>query len=141
MTRQRYVELECPMCHAKQSVTLYDSINVTLDPSLKEKLFNGEINVFQCGKCNERIFVSLPLLYHDMDRHFLVQYYPFDIIEDREFLKQFSKEGGWSSAFINMIPRKLRQPYKNIHIVFDIEELVRYVISRDKLHELWSEAS
>jgi hypothetical protein len=46
MTQERSVELGCPKCNEKQSITLYESINVSLDPSLKEKLFRGEINLF-----------------------------------------------------------------------------------------------
>ncbi len=42
------MELECPKCGTRQNVFLYDSINVSIDPNLKEKLFKGEINVFQC---------------------------------------------------------------------------------------------
>jgi hypothetical protein len=141
MMRQRSIELECPKCDAKQSVSLYDSINVSIDPNLKEKLFNGEINVFHCEKCDQKIFIPNPLLYHDMEKHLLVQFYPFEAIEDREFLKQFTREGEYSSALINMVPRKLREPYKRIHLVFDMEELIRFVIFREKLNELWAEPS
>jgi len=142
MTRQRLpTELDCPKCGERNSVTLYDSINVSEDPNLKEKLFEGEINSFKCEKCQEKVFVQIPLLYHDMDKHFLVQYYPFNAVEDNEFLNQFSKEGEWSPELINRIPRKLREPYKRIHIVFDMGELVRYVIFRDKIAERWKGAT
>ena len=141
MTRQRTIELECPKCGEKQSLTLYDSINVSLDPSLKEKLFKGEINIFQCKKCKEKAFVPMPLLYHDMEKHLLVQFYPFDVMEDDEFLKQFSKEGEWGSELIEFIPRKLRQPYKRIHIVFDMGEMVRYVIFRERIADQWKAAN
>jgi len=137
VTRQRSVELDCPKCGEKRSVALYDSINVSLDPSLKDRLFKGEINSFKCDKCQEEASVPMPLLYHDMDKPFLVQYYPFNAVEDNEFLNQFSKEGESSPEVINSIPRKLREHYKRIHIVFDMEELIRYVIFRDKIAELW----
>ncbi|MGQ9618670.1 MAG: hypothetical protein ACUVUG_06895 [Candidatus Aminicenantia bacterium] len=42
---------------------------------------------------------------------------------------------------IGQIPRKLREPYKSVHNVFDIEELIRYVIFREKLHETWGGAN
>jgi len=120
---------------------LYDSINVSLDPTLKDRLFKGEINIFKCGQCQEESVIPIPLLYHDMDKPLLIQYYPFNVVEDNESLKQFSKEGEWSSALITSIPRKLRNRHKHIHIVFDMNELIRYVIFRDKIAEVWRDAN
>lgn len=141
MTRQRCVELGCPKCGGKQNATVYDSINVSLDPSLKEKLFHGEVNRFRCKECRENVFVSILLLYHDMEKNLLVQFYPFHALEHKEFLEQFSKEGEWSSVIIGKIPRRLREPYKRVHIVSDMEELIRYVTFREKLHETWKKAN
>ncbi|NWF92143.1 MAG: hypothetical protein HXY46_04465 [Syntrophaceae bacterium] len=56
---RRSMELECPKCNTKQNVLLYDSINVSLDPNLKERLFKGEINVSQCEKCDQKIFLPI----------------------------------------------------------------------------------
>ncbi len=141
MTRRRLMDLECPKCGARQTVSLYDSINVSIDPSLKEKLFKGEINVFQCERCDQKIFVANPLLYHDMEKHLLVQFYPFHAIEDKDFLHQFSKEGEYSNEMVKTFPKGLRETFKRIHLVFDMEELIRFVVFRDKLHELWAKAS
>ena len=38
-------ELECPICKQKHIVTLYNSVNIQVNPELKEKVFNGEINI------------------------------------------------------------------------------------------------
>jgi hypothetical protein len=135
------MELECPKCGARQNVSLYDSINVSIDPSLKEKLFKGEINVFQCEKCDQKIFVATPLLYYDMEKHLMIQFYPFQAIDDKEFLHQFSKEGEYSNEMFKTLPKELRETFKRIHFVFDMEELIRFVVFRDKLHEMWNKAS
>lgn len=42
-------EIDCPMCKQKHIMTLYDSVNVRLNPELKEKVFNGEINALPCS--------------------------------------------------------------------------------------------
>ena len=135
------MELECPKCGARQNVPLYDSINVSIDPDLKEKLFRGEINVFQCETCDQKVFVANPLLYHDMEQHLMVQFYPFQAVDDKEFLHQFSKEGEYSNEMIRRLPKGLKQMMKRIHLVFDMEELIRFVMFRDRLHELWTKAS
>ncbi len=48
MTIEMQVELNCPKCGDKQETTIYESINVSLDPTLKERLYRGEINTFHC---------------------------------------------------------------------------------------------
>lgn len=141
MTRQRSIELECPKCGVRQTTTVCDNINVSLEPTLKEKLFQGEINHFKCEECKENVFISIPLLYHDMERHILIQFYIFDFLRDKKFLEQFSKDGELSFTITRLYPRKLRKYYKGIHIVFDMGELVRYVIFRECLYNLWNAAS
>lgn len=139
MTRQRSLDLDCPKCATRQPVALYDSINVSLEPGLREKLLNGEINSFRCEKCGERAFIPVPLLYHDMNKAFMVQFYPFEGAQHREFLAQFTKDG--EIAAVDGLPRKIREGFKRIQIVFDMGELIRYVIFRERLYELWKDAS
>ncbi len=85
--------------------------------------------------CHENAFISIPLLYHDMERGFKVKYYPFDAINEKEFLGQFSKDWEWLSPDIKILPRKLQNLCKRIHIIYDIGEFIRYVIFRDRLYE------
>lgn len=85
MTQQGQIQMDCPKCASKGKVTVHQSINVSLDPGLREKLFNGEINVLHCAECGHDAFISIPLLYHDMDRKFMVQFFPFSLIEEKGF--------------------------------------------------------
>ena len=73
-------DLQCPHCGNKQEVMVLGSLNVTLDPDLKEKLFAAEINQFHCAKCEKKTFIDAPLLYHDMTQQFCVQYYPTSML-------------------------------------------------------------
>ena len=139
MTQRAVIDLDCPKCGAKGKVIIYQSINVSLDPSLREKLLVGKINIFHCPKCEQNSFISVPLLYHDMDRKFMVQFFPFSLIEEKNFLAQFTRDAEMIET--QMLPRKLRQIYKRTQVVFDMGELVRYVIFREKLCEAWKEAS
>lgn len=66
-------KLTCPYCNRPSTVGLYQSVNVTLEPDLKEKVFSGELFVFTCPLCGEKAKLDMPLLYHDMDRQFLIQ--------------------------------------------------------------------
>jgi hypothetical protein len=46
MTRRSQVEVRCPECALQQSVGTFHSVNVTLDPDLRERLFADDVNVF-----------------------------------------------------------------------------------------------
>lgn len=139
MTRLGSLEIDCPECNIKQNVTIWESVNVTLDPDLKEKLFQGRINVFQCQKCGVRALIPVPLLYHDMTKRFCVQFYPYNWLENDDFLENFAKDGELNIELFS-IP-KASGYMKRTQIVFDMDELVRYVLFRDKLHERSKKAS
>jgi predicted RNA-binding Zn-ribbon protein involved in translation (DUF1610 family) len=66
MSRLTFHEIECPECGLKQKVNIYESVNVTHDPDLKEELLQGKINIFKCHKCGHQSIINNPLLYHDM---------------------------------------------------------------------------
>jgi hypothetical protein len=139
MTMPRSIELECPKCGAKQQTTVYESINATLDPELRDSFLNGTINFLRCEKCSEEAFVPVPLLYNDMEREFLVWFRRLEDLSDEELFSNFTKSG--EIKLMESIPRKVRRAYERTHIVFDMNELIRYVIFRERLHEIWKQAN
>jgi hypothetical protein len=131
MSSESPEELTCRVCGNKQVTTLWDSINVTLDPELKDKLFAGEINVFTCEKCCEKRTVNAPLLYHDMTLLFCVQFYPPEALGDIDFFRQFKADG---SMLMDNIPAQFAKSgayLVNPHIVFNMTEMINYVAFRD----------
>ena len=83
----------CPKCGNRQEATLWDSINVRLNPELREKLLKHEINIFKCGSCDTVAFIGHPFLYNDMRRNYCVQYFPPELLKDESFLRQYSRDG------------------------------------------------
>lgn len=65
-------EIQCPRCGNKQEVAMWDSINVTLEPEMKEKFITGEIFQFECKECKLLIPVAYPILYHDVANHLMI---------------------------------------------------------------------
>jgi len=55
---------------------LWQSINVTLAPSLKEKLKSGELTTFECQRCGRKTEVLYSLLYHDMAKRLMIWLLP-----------------------------------------------------------------
>jgi len=55
----------CCGCNHSCPVTVYDSINVGKDPSLKEKVIDGELFTWTCPECGKINLIRYHSLYHD----------------------------------------------------------------------------
>jgi hypothetical protein len=113
---------------------VWDSLNVTLDNELKKKLYDAEVNIFECEKCGKQTFINAPLLYHDMTQQFCVQYYPPDSIDDVDFLLQFNTDGSFAMTGMPAAFSKTMAYLTRPHIVFDMNEMIRYVAFRDRIY-------
>lgn len=131
MSRNTSHNLRCPHCGHKQETKVWDSLNVTLDPDLKKKLYSAEINLFDCVECKKKSFINAPLLYHDMKQQFCVQYYPQESLDDAQFFRQFNTDGSISIPGIPDAFAKSGEYLTRPHIVFDMNEMIRYVVFRD----------
>ena len=76
MSTQTPHEIQCPNCQNIQSVFLWDSINISLDPNLEKDFFDRTLNRFTCSKCNFSSVVIKNLLYHDMNKLFMIHFIP-----------------------------------------------------------------
>lgn len=123
----------CPQCQHQQSVTVWSSINVMLNPEGRNRLFNGEINRFRCAQCGYESLIPLPLLYHDPGRQIAAHYFPSNSIEKAEFLNQFDIRGKFSAG--NQVDFEVPEYLKDVHVVFNLDELITYIIYRETLIE------
>jgi len=64
MSLERNEWITCPKCNNRQQVTVWESLNVTLNPKLREDLLAGKMNSFQCETCGCAARIETPLLYH-----------------------------------------------------------------------------
>jgi hypothetical protein len=154
MTMRDFADVGCLRCGTRQSSLIFRTINVRVDPQLKNDLLNGSINRFHCTKCGSESSLPIDLLYHDPDQGFWVQYLPFNWRErDGQWLSRFTRDGemrvGGSSElgepykrFIDACATRSQTSYvaRSPHIVFSMDELVRYVVFRDRLFHLASAA-
>jgi len=67
MTKIESYDLNCKACGKDFKAPIYESVNITLDPELLEKIWNGTLNTVKCPKCKKEHFVAVPLLFHDME--------------------------------------------------------------------------
>lgn len=83
MSKLRIEKFECPKCGTEGEFRIWDSINVDLDPELKEKLLSGELYEWTCPHCGEKFTLPFGTLYHDMKHQFMIFFSPFEGEADR----------------------------------------------------------
>ncbi len=127
-------ELTCPQCGHKQKITVWSAVNVTFDKAIRTKVFDGEINFFDCEECEHQSYIEIPFLYHDMDRKFAVHCFPKASIKKVDFLNKFNKNGLMKTDN-EEIKFEVPEYMKNVHVVFDMSELVTYVVFREMLYD------
>ena len=76
MSKVSVKPFSCPSCGCKGEFRMYDSVNVSLDPKLRDKVLSGEIFNWTCPQCGKEISLRHNLLYHDMNKEFQVYYSP-----------------------------------------------------------------
>ena len=126
----------CPNCGTELKTIIWSSLNVLLDREAKNDLLAGRINCIQCTNCDFEAFIPVPFLYHDQENKFCVQYFPFEDIDEKDFFDNFLSNGKLNIYSKNILLKHLTPDYmKDAHIVFSMEELIRYVIFKDKLKD------
>ena len=129
MTMHRYEEVDCPVCGAKAEGLAWDTINAQVSPEAKAALLKGETNLFTCSKCRKAFFLDRPLLYHDMQIGYMAWYFPFSLVQSGRILDWL--DPGGQPKGIEHYPEC--DYAASTHYVFDMDELVRYVMFRDVL--------
>jgi hypothetical protein len=133
MSLEGTLKLDCPKCRHSQQVVIWRTLNVDVSPEARKDFMEGRINVMACQRCGNEAQISVPFMYHDMRRQVCAQYYPPESIKDVNFLNRFDRAATINTAMIpgSDIPDYMR----NQHVVFDMEELVRYVMFRERLYD------
>lgn len=122
MSEKRTYNLTCRGCGTSFPAELYESINVEVQPELKEQLMGNQLNMVECPKCQARFRVDKPLLYSDPPRRLLIYWLPVDNGSHGEGEEQFS---AWMRDLGTMMPDNVRQP--DVHLVFSRTEMVERI--------------
>jgi hypothetical protein len=147
MSVKREEEIACPQCGRTRTVTIWETIDAEPDPGAREALLEAQINRFDCPGCEFDALVPAPLLYHDRRRQFVVQFFPFGLLEEAEFVSRFTADGRDRlvvEAFTRALAAKKIPPGaepSQPHVVFDLAELVRYVLFRERIFDARAEPS
>ncbi len=72
MSKQSKQLIRCPRCGEIHERVVYDSMNVTIDPELRSRLFSFEIFQSKCPNCGFVHASPFPFLYNNMDKQYMV---------------------------------------------------------------------
>lgn len=73
MSLESKEKITCPHCRNAGEITIWESLNASLDPDAKKALIDGSLMSYHCPACGERTNVAYDLLYHDMDKQVMIQ--------------------------------------------------------------------
>lgn len=137
MSIKRPLEVTCNLCHARQTVTVWETVNVTMNPEMKEAVTDLRMNVSPCVRCGEEITIDINFLYHDMQKNFCVRYLSQTEMGDENTFAQFKKDGSLSLAVpARQMAEAAGGGYMfHPHCVFSMREVAAYVIFRDLCEE------
>ena len=119
MSSFRNIIITCPACNTEGSYTVWDSVNVDLDPELKSKVMDGSLFTWICPNCKQSFNAPYSFLYHDMTHDFMV-YFESEkshIIPFAEYLRVM--ENGLDIKVIAAIAERFRDENPQMNILFD----------------------
>lgn len=109
MARPMPTTINCPSCRQPFSALLEQLIDAGRDPSAKERLLSGRVNLITCPHCGYRGMVGTPLVYHDHSKKLAIIYVPMELNlphNDRERMI-----GDFTQALMKSLPEDAPKGY------------------------------
>jgi len=117
MSKHSMERIKCPHCGSEADFMIWQSINTTLDPEMKENTRNGDVFRHICKECGENTMVYFSTLYHQMEDHVMIQLNLGDNIEESvEFMKGIFRNDKGEIVDLDI---KLDDDYRN-RVVTDV---------------------
>jgi len=112
---------------------VWQSVNVTASPELRETILKGEMNVVKCPSCGSRFHVEIPFLYNDVKHGEWIWVYPAGYGESPEAARAELEEM-WERISADMPPairQAIETNYKTM-LLFGMDALVAHLKSQDQ---------
>jgi uncharacterized protein YjgD (DUF1641 family) len=101
--------VNCPNCRQPVIAEVEQLFDVASDPSAKQKLLSGAVNVIACQNCGYQGSLATPIVYHDPDKELLLSYMPPEMGLPRN--EQERILGSLINQVINRLPQEKRKGY------------------------------
>jgi len=99
----------CPQCHQPNIVEIQQIFDQGQDPTAKQKLLNGAVNVMQCPTCGYSGMIATPIVYHDPEKELLLTFFPPE--SNIPLNEQEKQLGPLINKVIDSLPPEKRKAY------------------------------
>lgn len=109
MARPMTTTISCPQCGQPFNAFVEQILDTGLDPTAKERLLRGRVNMITCPQCGYRGALRMPLLYHDPAKQLALAYVPMELN-----LQQAQREkmiGDMTNAVMRSLPEDAPKGY------------------------------
>ncbi len=74
MSLSNIITAICPNCKKEFPFEVWNSVNAQLNPEMRKKILDGSIFNFTCPHCKFSAHTEYPILYDDMENHFMIYF-------------------------------------------------------------------
>jgi hypothetical protein len=102
MARPAPTTINCPVCGQPFNAIVEQIIDVGRDPTAKERLLSGRVNLITCPHCGYQGVVGSPMIYHDPEKELAIIHVPMEL-----GLQQTEREkiiGDMTNAVMRSLP-------------------------------------
>lgn len=145
MTARQSARLVCSKCQNQFSTELWASINVTLEPQLKDRLLAGDVNVVDCPQCHTSSYVAIPFIYHDMEKQLFIYAMPEKLFKKDEVVRSAIKENSQQTwrEFAEGLSEEEAEYLRTPRVVYGLRSLLEEILvcdgyDRDEVRLDWA---
>lgn len=118
-------------CGEEFEAWVYKSVNVSVDPELKDLIFTPRFNATECPACGVPADANIPFIYHDMEKKFWIWVYPEEAADcEKEVRESVAAE---VEQFKDTIKEEFLEnsALKNYKILFGRYKLIQFLLEND----------
>lgn len=102
-------QITCPNCGTPYTADVYQLIDASRQPQLKDMLLSGQLNFAVCPNCGAGGRVATPLLYHDPEHELFMVHVPQELNLDQ--VRREELIGRLVQQVVNQTPAEQRRGY------------------------------
>lgn len=132
--------INCPNCRQPVAAEIEQLVDVGADPTLKQRLLSGVLNVVACPACGFQGAVATPLVYHDPEKEMLLTYFPPEMsipVNEQERII-----GPLITKVTNSLPQEKRKAYLlRPQTMFTMQTMIEHILEADGITKEMIQAS